>query len=164
MKRRRNIMDMATRQKWLKGAALVTIGVGLLTAAAAAPALQAPTVMLADILFWPLDGAQTGDHSTTRLMFAIGGGVLTAWGVLLWMLVDQVMAQMPDVARRIILTMAMTWFVVDSSASVLAEAPVNVIANLPFLAMYLLPLRGWQGQRAAAWPGGLSYAQGDQAA
>jgi hypothetical protein len=143
-------MDITRARKWLKFAAVVTIGFGLLTAAAAIPALQAPTVMLADILFWPVDGAQTGDDPTTRLMFAIGGGVLTAWGVFLWMLADQVMGQMPDVARRIIVTTSLAWFVIDSGASVLAGAPLNVIANLPFLAMYLLPLHGWRGQRAAA--------------
>jgi hypothetical protein len=139
-------MDLARRRTWLKGAACVTIGFGLLTAAAAAVPLQAPTVLLADILFWPPDGAQGGADPVARLMFAIGGGVLTAWGLLLWMLADQVMGQMPDVARRMVLTTALTWFAVDSGASVLAGAPVNVIANLGFLVMYLLPLRGWQRQ------------------
>jgi hypothetical protein len=143
-------MDLTTRQKWLKAAAAVTIGFGLMTAAAAAVPLQVPAVLLADILFWPLDGAQGGADATARLMFAIGGGVLTAWGVLLWMLAGQVMAQMPDVARQMVLTTALIWFVVDSGASVLAGAPLNVIANLGFLAMYLLPLRGWQGQGIAA--------------
>lgn len=143
-------MDVMRARGWVKFAAVVTMGFGLMTAAAAAPALQGPTVLLADILIWPMDGAQTGGDPTSRLMFAIGGGVLTAWGVFLWMLADQVMTDMPVAARRIVMTSALTWFVVDSGASVLAGAPLNVIANLPFLAMYLLPLRGWTGVGAPA--------------
>jgi hypothetical protein len=139
-------MDMATRQTWLKGAAGVTVGFGLLTAAAAAVPLQAPTVLLADILFWPPDGAQGGADPVTRLMFAIGGGVLTGWGLLMWMLADRVMGQMPDVVRRMVLGSALTWCVVDSGASILAGAPVNVIANLAFLALYLAPFRRWSAQ------------------
>jgi hypothetical protein len=146
-------MDMATRQKALKSAAAVTVGFGLLTAAAAVPALQGPIVLLADLVIWPLDGAQAGGDRVARLMFAICGGVLAAWGVFLWMLADQVMPEMPEVARRIVLTAALTWFGVDSGASVLAGAPLNVIANLPFLMMYLVPLRG-------AWPQGAPAARG----
>lgn len=143
-------MDMATRQKWLKCAAVVTIGFGVLTAAAAYPALQAPTLLIADIIFWPVDGAQNGDAPTLRLMFAIGGGFLAAWGVTLWLLAGEGMARAPDLVRRIVLTSALTWFVIDSMGSVLAGAPLNIIGNLGFLAMYLLPWRGWQGQLVRA--------------
>ncbi len=137
-------MDIAHARMWLRFAAVVTIGFGLLTAAAASPALQAPTLMIADILFWPFDGAQSGDSQAARLMFAIGGGVFAGWGVCLWLLAGEGLERAPDMVRRVVTATAMTWFVVDSSASVLAGAPLNIIANLAFLAMYLLPLRGWR--------------------
>jgi hypothetical protein len=143
-------MDMATRQKWLKCAALVTIGFGVLTAAAASLSLQAPTLLLADIIIWPLDGAQRGDTDTTRLMFAIGGGVFAAWGVTLWLLAGEGMERAPDMVRRIVVTAALTWFVIDCTGSVLAGAALNIIPNLGFLAMFLLPWRGWQGQPVQA--------------
>jgi hypothetical protein len=136
-------MDMARRQTGLKLAAAVTIGFGLLTAAAAYVPWQGPTLLLADILIWPMDGLQTGDSDVTRLMFAIGGGVLAGWGVLMWMLATEGLARVPDLARRMVITSALTWFVVDSTASVLADAPWNVAGNIPFLAMYLWPLRKW---------------------
>jgi hypothetical protein len=143
-------MDMATRQTGLKFAAAVTVGFGLLTAAAAYVPLQGPTLLLADLLIWPMDGLQTGDNDVTRLMFAIGGGVLAGWGMLMWMLATEGMAQMPDLARRMIITSALTWFVVDSTASILADAPWNVLGNLPFLVMFLWPLRKWNAAVARA--------------
>jgi hypothetical protein len=143
-------MDMATRQKGLKFAAAVTVGFGLLTAAAAYLPLQGPTLLLADILIWPMDGAQSGDGDVTRLMFAIGGGVLAGWGVLIWMLAGEGMARMPDLARRMVVASALTWFVVDSTASVLADAPWNILGNIPFLVLFLWPLRGWSATPALA--------------
>lgn len=139
-------MQMATRQKWLKAAAVVSIVFGPLTAIAAHPAFQAPTVFLADLIFWPVDGLQTGDDPTARLMFAIGGGVFAAWGVCLWFLATEGMVCVPDLARRIILAGAWTWFVIDSTGSVLAGAPWNVAGNVALLAMYTLPLANWHRQ------------------
>jgi hypothetical protein len=143
-------MQMATRQKWLKVAAAVSIAFGLLTAIAAYPALQAPTVFLADLIFWPLDGVQTGDDPTARLMFAIGGAVFAAWGVCLWFLATEGMNCVPHLARRIILAGAWTWFMIDSTGSVLAGAPWNTVGNIALLAMYTLPLVNWRAETASA--------------
>jgi hypothetical protein len=141
-------MQMATRQRLLKLAAGITIAFGPLTALAAHPAYQAPTVFLADMIFWPIDGAQTGRDPTARLMFAIGGGVFAAWGVCLWFLASDGLARVPDLARRIILTGTWSWFVIDSTGSVLAGAPWNILGNLLLLAMYTLPLANWQARPA----------------
>ncbi len=138
-------MDIRRAQNGLRFAAVVTIGFGLLTAAAAVPALQPPAMVLVDFLFWPLDGAQPVDGQATRLLSAIAGGIFTAWGVCLWMLSGEGMRRAPDLVRRIVLTLVLSWFAVDSTASVLAGAPLNVVANAVFLAMYLWPLRGLQG-------------------
>jgi hypothetical protein len=141
-------MEMATRQRLLKLAAVVSIAFGPLTAMAAHPAFQAPTVFLADLIFWPLDGAQGGDDPTARLMFAIGGGIFAAWGICLWFLASEGLDRVPDLVRRIVLTAAFTWFVIDCTGSLLAGAPWNLLANLPFLALYTLPFLNWRPDMA----------------
>ncbi len=141
-------MQMATRQKGLKFAAAVMVGFGVLTAAAAYVPLQGLTLLLADVLIWPVDGAQTGDNDVTRLMFAIGGGALAGWGMLIWMLAGEGLMRVPDMVRRMMITSVCTWFVVDSAASILADAPWNVLGNVPFLILFLWPFLGWNSAPA----------------
>ena len=43
-------------------------------------------------------------------------------------------------AKRVILTSIIAWFVVDSSGSVLSGAPLNAVFNLSFLAIFCIPL------------------------
>ena len=50
-------MTLDARIRWLKAGSLITIGFGLLIAAAAIPALSQPVAGLADLIFFPVDGA-----------------------------------------------------------------------------------------------------------
>jgi hypothetical protein len=142
-------MHMEQRQKWLKAASALVIGFGVLVALSALPAANGPTMLLADILFWPPDGAQSWLAAETRLVSAIGGGVMVGWGWVLWVLSGEVMARAPDLARRMILQSVGMWFVIDSTGSVAAGAPLNVLGNLAFLAAFVWPLRGWAPASAA---------------
>ncbi len=140
---------MTSEQKGLRFAAAVTFLFGLATALAALPQLGAPIVMLADILIWPMDGAETGTLPEARLLYAISGGVLAAWGWMIWRLAGEALEQQPDLIRGIIRTSALIWFAVDSTGSVMAGAPWNVPANCIFLALFLIPmLRGGTAQAA----------------
>lgn len=98
--------------------------------------------MLADILIWPMDGAETGTLPEARLLYAIGGGAFVGWGWMIWRLSGKALDRAPEVTRSIIRQSVILWFTVDSTGSVLAGAPLNVLANCAFLALFLLPMLG----------------------
>lgn len=133
---------MTAEQKGLRFAAGVTMITGLALALASSPALNLPLRLLADLLIWPLDQGQTLAASETRLAFAIGGGVMVGWGMMIWQLAGEPLQRAPEPTRAIIRTSILTWFLVDSLASVAAGAALNVLANAVFLALFLLPMRG----------------------
>ena len=56
------------------------------------------------------------------------------------MLAKHVYADKPAIGGRIILFSILTWFVIDSSGSVVAGAPFNAVLNTSFLLMFTLPV------------------------
>ncbi|MCO6407147.1 MULTISPECIES: hypothetical protein [Hoeflea] len=134
-------MEIAYTQSWLKAAAGIVIGVGLLLAAGALPPLAAPVVFLADLIIWPLDGLQTLGAPETRVFMAISGGVMVGWGVTLWKLAEHLMAEHPAAVRSITMTGLYSWFVVDSIGSIAAGVPLNAVANVSFVVLFLLVFR-----------------------
>jgi hypothetical protein len=133
---------MTSEQKGLRLAAGVTAITGLALALSALPALNLPVRLLADVLLWPLDQGQSLDARETRLAFAIAGGVMAGWGMMIWHLAAEPLQCAPEATRTIIRSSALTWFLVDSLASVAAGAPLNILGNVVFLALFLLPMRG----------------------
>lgn len=131
---------MTSEQKGLRLAAGVTMGTGLALALAAIPALNLPIRLLTDLLVWPLDGSELLAGSETRLALAIGGGVMLGWGLMIWQLAGEPLERAPDAVRGIIRASVLGWFLVDSAASVAAGAALNILPNLVFLALFLLPL------------------------
>jgi hypothetical protein len=87
-----------------------------------------------------IDGAQDLAAPETRLISAIGGGVMAGWGVLLWMLSTQLFPRDPALAAKLIITSIVTWFVIDSTGSMLAGAPLNAAFNVSFLLVFCVPL------------------------
>lgn len=139
--------------KWLKCASAIVIGFGFIIAAASHPAFGGPTIFFADLLIWPFDGDPGQLDQVTRLLSAISGGIMVGWGALLWMTITQVMPRMPEVGRRMIMVSIITWFVVDSTGSVMSGVPLNVGGNLLFLIAFVIPLRALSnanGEAAAA--------------
>lgn len=126
----------------------VFVAFGLLIAAAALPALSAPLGLMADIVFWPVNGApEISSNGEERLLAAIVGGLMVGWGEMLIML-----GRGANVARATLIG-GIAWFIVDSLGSVLAGAPLNVASNALFLALIIwavLPGLGARSQLAAA--------------
>jgi hypothetical protein len=135
-------MTFVTRKTLLEAASLIVAAFGLLTALAALPALAAPTVLLADIIFWPPDGVQSLGAPEARLLSAITGGVLAGWGMMMWLLVRKLFVAEPNAVKAVILGGMFTWYAIDSTFSAIAGAPFNAVLNVPFLLLFLLPLRG----------------------
>ena len=127
-------------QKVLKAASAATIGFGLLIALGAHPATGGLTHLLADILLWPMDGAKHGATPESRLLYAIAGGVMAGMGWMLWELSGRGLAQDRALARRIITGGLAVWFAVDCTGSWAAGAPLNLLANSAFLALFAVPL------------------------
>ncbi len=132
-------MTSSTATVWLKFDAIFVIGFGAVMAAAALPALSAPTTLLLDLAFLPLDGAQSMDTPAGRLFSAVTGGVLVGWGVLLWLIADRLIPRDPALARQMILLSLLTWFVIDSMGSAVSGGYGNLLGNIVFLLMFLIP-------------------------
>lgn len=143
-------MNLDSRIRWLKAGSLITIGFGLLIAAAAIPALNYPVEILTDLIFFPADGTPTIGAPGERLLSAITGGIMAGWGAMMYLVATELLPKDPALGRRLILISIVTWFIIDSSMSVAAGAPLNVIGNLGFLAIFVLPLKGLGTPDAAA--------------
>lgn len=134
-------MPVSTAIVWLKTAsAILMIGLGLTFAISAWPPASGLVTFMVDMLFWPLDGAQSLAAPETRIILAIGGGITAGWGVLVWQIATHLMPSNPAMARHILIRSLLTWFVIDSTCSWLAGAPLNIPANAAFLLIFLWPL------------------------
>lgn len=135
-------MNISTRKTLLQAASIITAATGLAIALAAFPATALPMRLLADLIIWPFDGANSLASPDTRLMAAIGGGVMAGWGLMMLAIVNRLFESDPPLAKSLLMTGVVWWFVIDSAASVLAGAPLNIMANLVFLALFAIPLSG----------------------
>ena len=124
---------------WLKCVSGFIVATGILVALASHPALSWPVGMLADVIFWPVDGAQQIAAAEVRLFAAVSGGVMAGWGAMMWLTATRLYPSDPGLARLMILEGAGIWFVVDSAGSFTAGAPLNVVGNLVFLALMAAP-------------------------
>jgi hypothetical protein len=123
----------------LKTACIGTFLIGLAAAAASVPALAGPWTLLMDIVRWPVDGAQNAASDEARILSAIGGGVICGWAMILYGLAVGPIARGDRDARGLFVTSVLTWFAIDSTASFAAGWPGNVVMNLLFAAMLLMP-------------------------
>jgi hypothetical protein len=123
----------------LKSACLGTFLLGLVAAAASHPALAGPWSLLMDLVQWPIDGAQSAASSEARILSAIGGGLTCGWAVMLYGLAAGPIARGDRDMRALFVGSVLTWFTVDSTASLAAGWPGNVVLNLGFAAMLLTP-------------------------
>jgi hypothetical protein len=139
-------MPVSTAVLWLKCASAVQmIGFGLMFAFAAHPATAGIATWFLDALIWPLDGAQSLGSQESRIITAIGGGITVGWGVLVWMVASHILPDNPALGRDVLVRSLIAWFVVDSTASILAGVPQNAAANVLFLLTFLYPL--WRMER-----------------
>lgn len=127
----------------LKLASAVVIGFGLIISLGVVQATRFPLLLAADVVFWPPGNWQAVViNPEAQLLSAILGGVMIGWGVLYWMIADQLLPHDPQMAKRLILVSLGIWFVMDSLGSLLSPAPLNAFFNLFFLVIFAIPL--WQ--------------------
>ncbi|MCH9693556.1 MAG: hypothetical protein K0U72_03525 [Gammaproteobacteria bacterium] len=132
--------------RWLKIGSGITMFFGVFVATAAFPPISGLMQFSADLIFFPVDGMQDVSAPETRLVSAIGGGVMFGWGLMMWMLASRLYPKDPALAGSIIVTSIIGWFVLDTGASILAGAPLNALGNLSFLLIFCVPI--WMSRRA----------------
>lgn len=125
----------------LKAASLGTMLFSLMISFGSHPATDLPLRWFSDLIFWPAGDPVSELTDEARLLAAILGGVMTGFAVFVWMLTHALIEEHPLLLRKIILTVMAVWFIVDSTGSFAAGAPLNVAANVGYLAMFVLPAR-----------------------
>ena len=154
-------MPLATRILWLRIAVLVLAAFAVPTFLGVVPGpARAFLEGFLDIAIWPvLDGAQRLEGAEANMLLAIIAGFSVAIGTFVWVLATTVMPRDPDLARRTIALAMGGWLAVDSAASWLGGAGGNVLLNLGFGALFLVPVlwpdpagrsAGGRGERASA--------------
>ncbi len=133
-------MQEAKADVWKNLGAWLLISTGAVLAFAAWSGTSGPTVLLTDLVFWPVDGAQNLTPES-RILGTVLGGVMVGWGVMVLLLIAKVYPVDPGLVRSVILPSIWVWFVVDSAGSLIAGAPSNVVLNLGFLLAFVLPWR-----------------------
>lgn len=134
-------MTLVQASRWMQTGSTMIVGFGVLVALGAYPSLNGMIVFLADMMIWPLDDMQTGNSSEFKFLAAVGGATMIGWGITLWVLCGRGLREAPELSKSIIYVSITVWFVVDCVGSVFTGAPLNVIGNLGFLAIFLFPLR-----------------------
>ena len=132
---------MTREQRILRNNALIIIGFGVAFAAAAWTPIYQLISFFFDIAHWPLHSAPEALDPTGRLMIAISGGLTVGMGAMVWAVATDVLPVVPVAGRRVIRLAAFSWFAVDSTFSVVAGSPFNVVLNLSFLGMMVWPLQ-----------------------
>ena len=133
-------MSLASTRSWLKASALIVILAGLVYTIGAVPPLSGLAALPTDFALWPVDGQQTLAGEEARLLCGVLGAVMAGWGVMLWLVADRLYLRDPELARLMILMGVGTWFVLDCAASLVVGAPLNLLINVAFLALFVIPL------------------------
>lgn len=138
-------MNSETTPGALKGAliaAWIFIIIGADMALLVALGLHGPLNFFLDLVFWPLDGAQSLAAPEAQLLMGIAGGLLAGWGVTLLILCRRGVAEQgaDGWAWRAAMGGLAVWFLLDGAASVASGAWANVIGNLGFLLVIAIPL------------------------
>jgi hypothetical protein len=121
---------------WIKTAALLlSILGGIAIALGAHPATAWPANLFIDLAFWPPDGAQRINSDEARFLAAIGGGAFTGLGVMWWRAASGVPG-----SSTLLLSGLLGWFVVDTTFSIVAGAPMNALYNVAILLVFLVPI------------------------
>ncbi len=143
--------------RWLRVAALTTVATGLVAAAASSPSGERPWRLLLDLLAWPVDGQPERFDRVTSAVNAVTGGVMVGWGTLMYLIARGPFTSGDTTLATPMLLSVLAWFVVDSTGSLAAGLPGNVVLNLGFLLLLAPPLerirRGRSGPSGSGPPG-----------
>ncbi len=129
-----------THKTYLKVSAVMVMLFGPIFFLGTMDSTVEPVRWTADLLAWPIDGAQTYDHPDTRFIGALAGGFLFGWGMLIWFLSGDAYDAAPESIRRAVVTGFLAWFVLDSAGSITSGHGSNAIFNIFILLAFVGPM------------------------
>jgi hypothetical protein len=138
-------MTPAFHRFWLKITAVIVGSFGPVFALGSMVATSAPARLTLDLLGWRLDRPSSFEPTNIRLLSAVTGGFLLGWGVMIWCLSEWLYPVAPEATRRTVLVSVLSWFVLDSTGSILSGHPSNAVFNGVVLLLAVGPL--WRPAR-----------------
>lgn len=133
--------DLLGAERGLKGAAIFTVISGLFFASASTSATDRLMRLFLDIVFLRVGDGPAQLTDSHHLVDAIMGGVMVGWGVMTWLLVDRFLQVSAADVKFIVQMAVVAWFVIDSAGSIASGGWINVVLNVAYAALFLLPLR-----------------------
>lgn len=127
-------------KKYLKVTAFLVACFGPICFLGTIPVFAEPARWTLDILSWPLDGQESLDDSSARLILALLGGFLLGYGVTIWCLSSFVYDKAPEMIRKSVLIGLCSWFVLDSFGSIAGGHASNAAWNILVLLLFVGPL------------------------
>ena len=133
-------MSPETAARWTQIVGAFSLLTAIVVAAGAYPPLAGGVAAMFDVIDWPIDGDVAPLTDEARLLAAVGGGVFAGLAAMFLFIVAPALRRGDDEIRRGALYSLLVWFAVDSTASVAAGAPGNVVGNTLYLAALGAPL------------------------
>ena len=125
---------------WLKVAAIVVMSFAPVFFLGTMASTSGPAQLALDVLSWPVNGDPVYNHSSTHFISALTAGFLLGWGIMIWCLSLWVYDFAPEGVRKTLLLSAISWFLLDSTGSVLSGYGINVIPNILVLFLVVGPM------------------------
>lgn len=141
---------MSDLQSALLRNGIIIAAIGLVFALAVLPIFHPAAWLFLQLAYWPLTDVPEALAAPAGLLVAITGGLTMGIGAVMWALGTYVTPISAGAARWVTTTMGWAWFSVDSTASILAGAPMNVVLNLVFLVLILQAARVGRTTEGAA--------------
>jgi len=122
---------------WMTVWCWAALAFGVVLAAAAVPAIDAPAAFYFELVSG-FRGEAALATASTRFAAAVLGAVMIGWALTMLTLLRAADAGAP--VWRGLTTAVVVWYAIDSPASVLAGYPLNALTNTAFLATFLAPV------------------------
>lgn len=126
--------------KWLKGWSLFTIAFGAMFAVMDLAGLGTPARLFTDVAFLRMPGSvPPGAGREGLLMAGIMGAVMMGWGLYMHQTVETMARADAGQLRRAVISAFTLWFLFDQAASWRMGAYGNMVSNVAFYAVFMLP-------------------------
>ena len=135
-------MSLHLRAKFMMVVSIVFGVYSLLWATAPFETINFPARLILDSADWPVDNLFSPLAKETKLLSAIGSGLLAAVAIFLGGIVAPAIREGNWPVIRTTIAAMVAWYVIDGVGSIASGVSSNVIFNSIYLALVLIPLVG----------------------
>ena len=115
---------------------------GVAFAAAVFPTTEGGARLFYDLIYWPLDHQSPWGDPALRFTAALLGAVTIGWALTIMTLLNTAHHEGKYPLWRGLTASLLTWYLIDSSISVLSGVPVNAASNSVLVGLFLVPVLG----------------------